>query len=138
MTDQEWESLCDGCGRCCLQKLEDEDTGRVHLTVVACTLLDVHACRCRSYADRTRHVPECVRLRPDNLASLVLPFTCAYRCLAEGRPLPAFHPLITGKKTTVHTAGASVRGWAVPGSEVREEDWEDYVIADAAEADDEG
>jgi len=137
MTDAEWESLCDGCGRCCLQKLEDEDTGRVHLTVVACALLDVRTCRCSNYAERARYVPECVRLRPDNVASLVLPTTCAYRCLAEGRPLPAFHPLLTGDPRTVHTAGASVRGWAISGRDVPDEDLEDYVVA-LSEGDDRG
>jgi len=134
MTDAEWESLCDGCGKCCLQKLEDEDTGRVHLTVVACRLLDVHSCRCSDYRARARRVPECVRLRPDNVRALVLPSTCGYRCVAEGRDLPSFHPLVTGRADAIHEAGMSVRGWAVPGDEVADEDLEDYVLAGSDDA----
>lgn len=129
MTDAEWESLCDGCGKCCLQKLEDEDTGHVHLTVVACRLLDIESCRCSNYAERKRLVPACVRLRPQNIATLMLPRTCAYRLLFEGRELPSWHPLVSGRADSVHEAGESVRDWAVSEREVPEEDFEDYVVA---------
>ena len=134
LTRAEWESLCDGCGKCCLHKLEDEDTGRVHLTMVACQLLDVASCRCTRYAERKRLVPGCVRITPKNLRSLELPSSCAYRCLDEGRELPSFHPLRTGDSASVHTSGASVRAWAVSERDVNEEDLEDYVVASADDA----
>jgi len=129
MSPDEWESLCDGCGKCCLHKLEDEDTGRIHLTVIACRLLDVETCRCSHYKKRRRHVPACVRIEPHTVSDLTLPSTCAYRLLAEGRPLASWHPLLSGTPETVHTAGISVRGWAVPEAQVPEEDFEDYIIA---------
>ena len=129
MTPAEWESLCDGCGRCCLQKLEDDESGRIHLTVVACKLLDLERCRCRDYAQRQRRVPECVRLRPDNVLKLHLPSTCAYRLLAEGKELPSWHPLRTDDAASVHEAGISVRDWAVSELEVCEEDFPEYVVA---------
>ena len=110
MTDEEWESLCDGCARCCLVKLEDEDAGTIHYTDVACTLLDAGACRCRDYPDRQNQVPDCVRLTPQTVAALGwLPATCAYRRLAEGRDLAWWHPLVSGDPDTVHAAGVSVR-----------------------------
>lgn len=129
LSKAEWESLCDGCGKCCLHKLEDEDTGRVHLTMVACQLLDIESCRCSDYAQRRRYVPECVRMQPDNIASLMLPASCAYRLLAEGRDLPTWHPLVSGRPDTVHEANASVRRWAVSERDVPSADFEDYVIA---------
>ena len=110
MTPAEWESLCDGCARCCLLKLEDEDTAEIHYTDVGCTLLDARTCRCRDYAHRQRRVPDCVRLTPETVRALRwLPETCAYRLVAAGQDLPDWHPLRTGRRESVHEAGISVR-----------------------------
>jgi len=114
MSRTEWESLCDGCGKCCLHKLEDDETGELHPTNVACRLLDRRSGRCSDYKHRHAYVPECVRLTPAKLRQLDwLPSTCAYRLLADGDPLPGWHPLITGDPESVHRAGESVRGWTV-------------------------
>ncbi len=111
MSPAEWESLCDGCGRCCVVKLEDDDTGRIHYTDVGCTLLDCSTCRCSDYAHRQERVPDCLRLTPQAVRSIGwLPPTCAYRLIDEGRALPSWHPLLTGDPDSVHRAGASVRG----------------------------
>ena len=111
MTDAEWESQCDRCARCCLVKLEDEDSGAIHFTDVGCTLLDGEACRCRDYAGRQGRVADCVKLTPQAARELRwLPPTCAYRLLAEGRDLYWWHPLVSGDPETVHAAGVSVRG----------------------------
>lgn len=111
MSAAEWESLCDGCGKCCLSKLEDEDTGDIYFTTVGCRLLDAQACRCRDYANRTALVSDCVRLTPQNVRTLSwLPSTCAYKLIAEGRDLYWWHHLISGSTDTVHQAGISVRG----------------------------
>ena len=111
MTPAQWESLCDGCGKCCLEKFEEEETERIVYSRVACTLLDLDTCRCRDYANRSSQVPDCVTL---TLAELDpphwLPESCAYRRLAEGKPLPKWHPLITGDPESVAEAGHSVRG----------------------------
>ena len=110
MTAQEWESLCDGCARCCLVKLEDEDTGEILYTDVGCTLLDETGCRCRDYPNRQAKVPDCVRLTPQAVRTLSwLPQTCAYRRLAQGQDLSWWHPLVSGDPGTVHEAGISVR-----------------------------
>ncbi len=111
MSPSEWESLCDGCGRCCLIKLEDEDTGEVMHTDIGCTLLDGFACRCRDYAHRQRKVPDCVRLTPEAVRSIPwLPPTCAYRLVRDGLPLYPWHHLVSGDRATIHEAGMSVRG----------------------------
>ena len=111
MTRREWESLCDGCARCCLVKLEYADTAEIHFTDVGCTLLDAKTCRCRDYRRRQSRVSDCVKLTPESVRSLSwLPVTCAYRRLAEGRGLAWWHPLVSGTQETVHQAGVSVRG----------------------------
>ena len=117
MTGPEWESLCDGCGRCCLIKLEDEDTGEVHYTDVSCALLNADTCRCRNYPGRQEQVPDCLRLTPQVVRTIAwLPVTCGYRLVAEGRDLPAWHPLVSGTPESVHAAGISVQG-QVAGTE---------------------
>ena len=130
MTRAEWEALCDGCGKCCLNKLEDEDSGEVALTRVACRLLDDATCLCSQYPIRHQFVPECIILTPKTIAANLywLPQTCAYRLVTEGRDLFDWHPLKSGNSETVHDAGVSVRGITVPEFEVPEEDWEDYII----------
>lgn len=121
MTKAEWESLCDSCGKCCLLKLEDEDTGEVSYTDAACKLLDMETCRCSHYVNRKRYVPDCIKLTPKLVDKLRwMPSTCAYRLLAEGKDLAWWHPLVSGDPETVHQAGVSVRGRAVPESEAGE------------------
>ncbi|MEO9575860.1 MAG: YcgN family cysteine cluster protein [Tateyamaria sp.] len=130
MSEAEWEALCDGCGKCCLNKLEDEDSGEVALTRVACRLLDDATCRCAQYEIRHQFVPDCIVLKPSNIESHLywMPQTCAYRMLHEGRGLADWHPLISGTAETVHAAGVSMRGRTVSEFEVADEDWEDHII----------
>ena len=130
LSPREWEALCDGCGKCCLNKLEDEETGEVALTRVACRLFDDTTCRCAQYEIRHQFVPECIQLKPDTIAQHAywLPETCAYKLLWDGNPLFDWHPLISGTPETVHEAGISMQSRTVPEFEVHEDDWEDHII----------
>jgi uncharacterized cysteine cluster protein YcgN (CxxCxxCC family) len=130
MTETEWESLCDGCGRCCLNKLEYEDTGEIVWTDVACRLLDEQSCRCKDYAHRHSRVPDCLALTAANVPQLSwLPPTCGYRLVAEGRDLYWWHPLVSGDPDSVHAAGISVRGRTVSEKLVPIDDFEQHVVA---------
>jgi uncharacterized cysteine cluster protein YcgN (CxxCxxCC family) len=130
MSTPEWESLCDGCGRCCLVKLEDEDTGDIHFTDIGCKLLDGGSCRCKDYPRRRRRVRDCVKLTPAAVRSLNwLPSTCAYRIVAGGGELAWWHPLVSGSDETVHQAGVSVRGRVGASEEdVPVELWPDRIV----------
>ncbi|MEY1556781.1 YcgN family cysteine cluster protein [Yoonia sp. R2331] len=129
LSQPEWEALCDGCGKCCLNKLEDED-GTVDLTRIACRLLDDSTCLCSQYPIRHQFVPECIVLTPKTIDDNMywLPKTCAYRLVALGRPLYDWHPLVSGDPDSVHRAGVSVKGMTVPEHEVDEDDWDDYIF----------
>lgn len=130
MTAEEWEALCDGCARCCLVKLEDEDDGALYFTDVACRLLDRAACRCTDYVNRCTRVPGCIPLTPDSVETLAwLPPSCAYRLIAEGRDLYWWHPLVSGTRETVHKAGISVRGRTVAEEEIAVDDLEDRIVS---------
>ena len=127
MTPGEWDSLCDGCGKCCLEKLEDILTAEISYTDVACPLLNVETCRCKKYEKRKQHMPDCIQLNPDTIGELKwMPSTCAYRLLSEGSGLPEWHPLITGDRQSVIDAGVSVKGRVVKGIEAG--DLEDHIV----------
>ena len=130
MTRPEWEALCDGCGKCCLNKLEDEDTGQVALTRVACRLLDDETCLCSQYPIRHQFVPECIVMTPKTILDHMywLPETCAYKLLHQGDNLYDWHPLISGSPDTVHTAGVSMQYRTVSEAEVGDDEWEDHII----------
>lgn len=129
LTRAQWEKLCDGCGRCCLVKLEDEDTGAIHHTSIACKLLDQESCLCGDYKHRREHVPDCIRLTLAKLQTIKwLPPTCAYVLRNEGKPLPPWHPLISGDPDSVHRAGISVQGKVEASeAEVEDEDTVDFI-----------
>ncbi len=129
MSLEEWESLCDGCGKCCLHKLQDEETEDVFYTRVSCEYLDLGTCRCSDYLNRKSLVPECLELRKEELTDVFwLPTTCAYRLIAEGQPLAEWHPLVSGDPQSVHQANISVQHFAVSGKNVSEEELEHQVI----------
>ena len=129
LTRPEWESLCDGCARCCLNKLQDEETGMIAWTSVSCRLLDTDSCRCTDYDNRTATVPDCIPLDAETVRTLAwLPPTCAYRLVAEGRDLYWWHPLVSGDPETVHLAGISVRGRAISETIVPVGVWEDFLV----------
>ncbi len=129
MSTAEWESLCDGCARCCLVKLEEDETGRIHYTDLGCTLLDGKTCRCQDYPGRQKRVKDCVKLTPETVRTLPwLPVTCAYRLVAQGRDLAWWHPLVSGSPDTVHAAGVSVRGRvAASEDDVPQEAWPEHI-----------
>lgn len=130
LTHTEWEALCDGCGKCCLRKLEYEDTGEVDYTNVACRLLDTQTCRCRDYANRKKIVEDCIVVTPERLEQILywMPTTCAYRLLAEGRSLEDWHPLISGRAESVAEAGISLAGRMVSEVGIHDDDLDDYVV----------
>lgn len=129
MSQAEWEALCDGCGRCCLIKLEDEDTGTIITSDVHCKLLDGDTCECTDYPNRQRKVPDCIKLTPQNVTEIAwIPKTCAYRRLSEGKGLAWWHPLITGEMQTIVDVGVSVRGRTVNERDVKADEWEDHVV----------
>ena len=130
MSEAEWESLCDGCGRCCLNKLEDEETGEIYWTNVACRLLDPHSCRCSSYGNRHDFVPDCVRLDVEEVVSQTytwLPPSCAYRLLARGEDLRWWHPLVCGDPNVIHAVGISVPDLVIFGVTVPQDGYEDHL-----------
>ncbi len=129
LSRQEWESLCDGCGKCCLVRLEDEDTGKVATTRLACRLLELKTCRCSDYEHRAERVPDCVVLTAGRVHAFSwLPPTCAYRLVAEGRDLPWWHHLVSGSRETVHEAGVSVLGRVISESVVDPDTAVDHIV----------
>lgn len=131
MSHEEWESLCDGCAKCCIIKFEDEDTGQIYHTNVVCKLLDIYHCKCERYAERSTLVPTCLTLDNQLIHELKwMPETCAYRLLAEEKDLPDWHPLVSGDAESVHRSGNSVRAKVVSARDIEEDDLIDYVIDD--------
>lgn len=129
MTTEEWESLCDGCGRCCLNKLEDEDSGEIYFTNVACRLFDNDKCACSDYANRMNSMPDCMILSSDNVEALaVMPSTCAYSLLWRKKPLPDWHPLVSGNKQSVIDAGMTVSGKVVSEEHIHFEQLPEHLI----------
>ena len=129
MSNDEWESLCDGCGRCCLNKLEDWETGEIYWTNIGCELLDCDSCRCTDYTNRFDKVPDCIQLTPENIPTIGwLPPTCGYRLVMEGKDLFDWHTLKSGSNDTVHVAGISIRGRAVPDDGIAPEEYENHLV----------
>ena len=127
MSSIEWDSLCDGCAKCCLHKIEDEDNGEIFYTNVACDQLNLISCQCKNFSKRTLLVDDCIELTKEKLASLKwLPKSCAYRLLDEGKELPWWHPLVSGNLNSVHTAGISVKGRCVPEADIS--DFDDHIV----------
>jgi hypothetical protein len=129
LSQPEWEALCDGCGKCCLAKLEDEDTGEILFTHVACRLLDTESCRCTDYDNRLQKVQDCLRLSVVNVGDMYwLPDTCAYKLRARGLGLHPWHPLISGSPQSVHEAGVSVRGRVITEQYIHPEGLEEHIV----------
>jgi uncharacterized cysteine cluster protein YcgN (CxxCxxCC family) len=129
MSSEEWESLCDGCGLCCLVKLEDEESGEVHTTSASCRQLNIETCRCNDYENRLEKVSMCVQLNQTNISDMQwLPDSCAYKCLHDGKTLPEWHPLISGNKNSVHDAGVSVKFFALSEEYIHPEQLVDFVM----------
>lgn len=129
MTRKEWESLCDGCAKCCIVKFEDEETGALAYTNLHCKLLNGSTCQCSDYRNRKKYVPDCVKLTPESVAAVDwLPDSCAYRLVQDGRDLPDWHHLVCGDRNRIHEEGHSVRGRTISEEGITEEDQEDYII----------
>ena len=129
MSDEEWESLCDGCARCCLNKLEDWNNGEIYWTNVACKLLDHNTCTCSDYQNRQKFMPDCIQLTQEKISQISwLPPTCAYRLISEGKPLYNWHPLISGNRDSVHEAGVSVRGRIIAEGNMDAEELENHIV----------
>ena len=134
LSREEWEALCDGCARCCMVKLEDEDTNEIHLTRLACSMLVVKTCRCSDYSNRFSLMPDCIDITIEKVRAIKwLPVTCAYRVVDEGRDLAWWHPLVSGTPETVHQAGISVKSFAMSEKRVKAENYHRYIIPDFAE-----
>ncbi len=129
LDDEQWEALCDGCAKCCLHKLEDEDSGEVFYTRVRCQYLVEESCRCSDYPQRSVMVPNCISLERESVASLDwLPSTCAYRLRSHGQPLPAWHYLVSGNRNSVHEAGVSIRGRAISDEYVHPDGYDEHIV----------
>jgi len=129
MTAKEWESLCDGCGKCCCIRLEDEDTSDIYITDVVCKLFNPATCQCTDYPNRSKHVPDCVTLTPGNVSKLHwMPRTCAYRLISEGKDLPDYHHLVSGSKNSIHQSGMSVQDAVTCESLVTEDDLPHRIV----------
>ncbi|HFB54823.1 MAG TPA: YcgN family cysteine cluster protein [Hellea balneolensis] len=136
MTEQEWESLCDGCGKCCCLRMEDEDTGAIYVTDISCKLFDRHACQCGDYQNRVKQVPDCVQLTPENSGKLKwMPHTCAYRLVANGKDLFDWHHLISGSRDTVHEVGMSVRDETLDERDIPESEHVQHIVVWPGEPD---
>ncbi len=131
LNETQWESICDSCCQCCAHKLIDEETDEIFKTNVVCKYLDTNQCQCTVYPERHKHVPDCIKITPDNAGALNwVPETCGYRLLAEGKPLPKWHPLETGDPLSAKKAGMAVTGKVISEADINEEDFEDYIVDD--------
>ncbi len=131
LSEQQWESICDGCCQCCAHKLEDEDTREIVKTNIVCQYLDVQKCHCTVYPKRHQYVPDCIKVTPENAAELRwMPETCGYRLIAQGKPLPDWHPLESGEQSSVIQSDSSIVGKVISEADIDEDDFEDYVVED--------